>query len=153
MASAMSIRAHLLLLSSCCVIATACSGPDVERIDEGKLCIYASMPDSPGMEGPTQDFVAGEPVFVSVSTEDCISACIENELAACTVTVDGEQLTVSSELSWNEPSGEQACIDLCGSLGAICASDPLPTGAYQVVHGSTQRTLSIPSNGVEPCGS
>ncbi len=142
-----------LLLSSLAWLSLAgCFQPDVERFDEGKLCLYAHAPESPGMAGPAQDFAVGEPLFASVSTEDCISACIENELATCAVRVAGNLITVHSELSWDEPPGEQVCIALCGSLGAVCTSGPLAAGVYTVTHGGELRVLSVPSTNIAPCG-
>ena len=129
----------------------ACAEPDVTLIDAGQLCVYGAAPEVPGSYGPPQIFDSDQPVVVTVSTESCISACIQDEVATCAVTRSGATLTVVSELSYDEPPDGEGCIALCGSLTAECQSPPLPTGSYAIIHGDAQYQLGVPSVDVPPC--
>jgi hypothetical protein len=102
-----------------------------------------------GLQEP-QDFAEGQPVHLTVSNEDCISACVRNVLTSCTVTMSGGNITVESILAWDEPSSA-ACIAVCGRVEAACASEPLGAGSYVFEHGHQVRRLTVPSTGVLPC--
>ncbi len=147
----MNQQSKLLGLATLAIAVTACAGPDVELVDDGRLCVYAVAPETPGSHGPTQAFDSNQPVFVTVTTEECISACIQNEVASCSVSRSGTTLTVRSELSYDDPPDGEACIAVCGSLTALCNSQRLPAGAYTIVHGNARHELAVPSTGVEPC--
>ena len=134
------------------VSSSACSEPDVSIIDGGRLCVYGAAPAAPGSHGPPQAFVTDQPITVTVSTEDCISVCVQDEVATCSVSLAGTTLTVRSELSYDEPPEGEGCIALCGSLTAVCESPPLPMGDYTIAHGDDRRSLAVPSTDVPPCG-
>lgn len=100
---------------------TACGGPDFEASDEGTLCLYGADPSSDGVDHDAQNYDAGAPVYVTVRYGDCISACVQNKVATCSVTQDGDSLTVHSHFSYDDPPAEEVCIALCGTLGALKA--------------------------------
>ncbi|MBW2456172.1 MAG: hypothetical protein JRI68_16755, partial [Deltaproteobacteria bacterium] len=118
---------------------------------DGQLCVYGEAPEVPGSHGPPQTFVGDQPIYVTVSTDSCISACIQDEVASCTVSRSGTTLTVTSELSYDEPPEGEGCIALCGSLTAECSSPPLPPASYSIVHGDAHHELGVPSADVPPC--
>lgn len=130
----------------------ACVGQDHHVEDEGKVCLYASSPASPGADDPVQDFVAGERLYASVQLDECLSACIRDEVSSCTITREGNELVVTSSFEYSDPDGEEACIALCYAPSAVCESEPLPEGSYTVRHGDVESgTLSIPAVGASPC--
>lgn len=136
-----------LALTTCCA---ACGSDRVTRVDEGKICLYATEPETPHQNAPAQSYLDGESVHVSV-TLGCVSACIENEEASCTVVREGQTLHVHSAHSYDPPEPETACIALCGTISAVCASQPLPAGEYEVMHGEERHPLLVPSTVEQPC--
>ncbi|RLB65406.1 MAG: hypothetical protein DRI90_02090, partial [Deltaproteobacteria bacterium] len=70
----MNQQSKLLGLVTLATAVGACAGPDVEIIDGGELCVYAVAPDPPGSHGPSQTFDSNQPVTITVSTDECISA-------------------------------------------------------------------------------
>lgn len=89
---------------------------------------------------------------ITVNADVCLSSsCSRAAEGSCTATVDGTTITVTSEFSWEEATGDVACTDDCGSLSTTCTTDALPAGDYTVVHGSSSETISIPNS--DPCGS
>jgi hypothetical protein len=109
----------------------------VEIIDEGTVCIEGAA----DAMATVQVFVPGE----------CLSSsCDRNRVMACTATLDGSTITVSSEFTWETASGPNvACTDDCGMLITECTVGPLPAGAYTVVHGDETSNVDIPAE--EPC--
>jgi len=128
-----------------------CNSADVETSDVGKLCVYATTPASPGANSPEQSFVSDQQIYVSVTLDNCLSACIRNEVASCSVAKEGQRLIVSSNFSYDKPEAGKACIALCNSLSAVCQTEPLSAGSYVVEHGSDEYTLTVPSQDVPPC--
>jgi hypothetical protein len=125
-----------------------CVDSHVEASDEGRVCAYAAHPDE--AKGKTQEFDAGQRVFFTVTYDECLSACIRNEVATCTVAREGSTLVVESDFAFDEPDGKQACIAVCYALDATCETDPLEAGSYRVDHGDDSYTFVVPST-AEPC--
>ena len=130
---------------------SACGGPDVEASDVGKLCVYATAPANPGANSPAQSFASEKQIHVSVTLDNCLSACIRNELASCSVAQQGQRLIISSGFSYDDPAAGEACIALCNSLSAVCQTGPLAAGNYVIEHGDDEYALSVPSKDVPPC--
>lgn len=130
--------------------AIACSdAPDVEVANVGDVCAFASDPQS-GVGGP-QTFAADAPAHFRVTYDECLSACIRNELASCVVERNGAELTVSSHFSYDEADSSEACIALCYALEATCASPNLEAGTYEVKHGGQTHSFTVPATNVDPC--
>lgn len=136
------------LMAAAC--ASACADRSVVVEDTGRVCAYPAHPEAEP-PGSTVTYEAGQPVFFRVTVDECLSACIEEEVASCSVTRDGDRLVVRSTFSYDEPAGAQACIALCHSLEAVCESEPLEAGSYQVEHGDTTYPLVVPAAGTAPC--
>ena len=126
------------------------AGAHVRRVDEGAICVYANDPEVPYTDGPAQTYQPDAPVYVSV-TIGCVSACISHEQASCTVTLDGDQLEISSVHEYDEPDPDQGCIALCAALSAVCVSEPLAAGDYQLAHGNDAYSFTVPSTAEHPC--
>jgi hypothetical protein len=122
--------------------------PDVSGTDTGKLCVYDSPPGAPN---ELQNFRENAPVFFQITFDDCVSACIRDEVTECSIDWTGEGIFVHSSFSYNEPPKDEVCIDICETLDAVCESPGLKQGTYEVRHGHSTYELTIPSNNVEPC--
>ena len=137
----------------CCIAflgMTGCSSHDVEASDEGEVCLFANDPNFSGVRGTPQTYAENQPLFIAVTFDECLSACIENEDASCDVRRDGEQLVVHSSFGYDKPSPDQACVAMCYALEAVCQTPPLEAGTYQVAHGGHTYPLVVPSS-AEPC--
>ncbi len=121
--------------------------PDVVATDEGKVCAFSAE----SATGSEQSFLPNEAVYFRVTYDECLSACINNEVATCAVERNGDKLVVSSDFSYSEPSGSEPCILICYTLAASCKTEPLEAGTYQVEHGDNAYPLSIPATDVDPC--
>ncbi len=125
-------------------------GWQYERIDEGALCLYAQAPEVPHTNGPAQLYEADQALFVTV-TLGCLSACIQDEQASCSVHREQDTLVVNSVHTYDPPPAHTGCIALCHALSATCSTEPLPAGQYQLQHGDHVVALSIPSSVEKPC--
>jgi hypothetical protein len=127
-----------------------CSSHDVEASDEGRVCLFATDPSQSDVGGP-QSYPENASLFVEVTLDACLSACIQNEIASCDVRRDGDRLIVHSDFAYDKPSPDQACVAVCHALEAVCESPALEAGTYQVTHGGDSYPLVVPSSGAEPC--
>lgn len=107
----------------------------VSYVDEGEVCFTQGDPD----------------VNVTVTVQDCMSSSCSRAFAgSCTVTVDGTDITVTSDLHWEDNVADNAsCTDDCGIPSATCTLPALADGTYQVTIGGTTTTLVVPIT--EPC--
>lgn len=129
---------------------SGCGDDRVVRIDEGKLCVSSSAPDLPLRSAPEPTSPVETPVHVSVSL-GCVSACVQNEQAACTVTRHRDELRVHSVHAYDPPDPHQGCIALCGTVRATCVSEPLPSGEYTIRHGDRSYPLAVPAAAERSC--
>ena len=105
--------------------------------DTGEVCLTSADADAP--------------LSVQVTLEDCISACVDNEIETCSITRDGERLLLTSEFSYDDADEDEICIALCNGQQATCSSEPLPAGDYVLEHGDESYPISIPTVDVPRC--
>ncbi len=115
-----------------------CVHPRRSENDEGQICV---LPDQ------IATFAAGETLDLEVRY--CISSCAEDPQASCSVHVDGNNIYIQSEASWDET--EELCILICKSLVATCAVMGLDPGTYVVEHGEVMYDLKLPSEDTPVC--
>jgi hypothetical protein len=73
------------------------------------------------------------------------SSCSRDAEASCAVTVNGADIALEAEGSWEENVGTYvACTDDCGFLQASCSLGTLPDGTYTVTYGGESFTLTVP---------
>jgi hypothetical protein len=134
------------------IILTSCGGGKdrVEYTDQGRLCVYASQP-TPFDQNP-QEFVADAPIHVMVTHHGCLSSsCTEDRESSCTIDVQGQVVTVSSQGGFTDTSGASvACTDDCALVAGACSTAALPAGTYTLHHGDDSLTLTIPSTAATP---
>ena len=98
--------------------------------DEGTACL-----DAPEADGAA---------VITVDPDLCLSSsCDSLTSAACTATVDGDTITVTSTFVV-ESSGDTCTAD-CGMPTATCDLGALPAGTYTVVYGGVETTVAVPT--------
>jgi hypothetical protein len=114
--------------------------------DEGRLCLgvdesFGSLP-----------IEADQPFFVSVFSPGCFSSsCSTLESATCQVTLDGQDLRISSFIEVRDTSARAgACTDDCHSYTARCEAPALPEGEFTVRLGDESLPLTVPTD-EPPC--
>lgn len=101
----------------------------VSFVDEGEVCFEDAAPD----------------VTVRVIAPGCLSSSCSRDLGgSCTAVVDGTDITLTSDISWEEDRGDVACTDDCGIPAVSCTLADLPDGTYTVTFGSQTLTLTVP---------
>jgi hypothetical protein len=130
----MTPRLPLLLL-----IFSACETDVRSYIDEGRLCVDAD---------DIAQFEAGSTLGLTVTANECISACPRFAEATCAAEVRGDRIVVRSEAQW-APSDE-ICIALCVGLQAHCTVTVPEAGHYVVVHGDDELPLELPATPEAP---
>ena len=104
--------------------------------DEGTACLSAPAADSDAV--------------ITVDPGLCLSSsCDTLTASACTVTVDGSVITVSSE--FKVLTEGDTCTDDCGMPTATCDPGPLAAGEYTIVYGGAEQTITVPTT--EECSS
>lgn len=108
----------------------------VSYVDEGALCIEAGATD----------------LTVNVDPGECLSSsCSRAFTGACTVTLDGNTITVTSDIAWEQNVAEGAeCTDDCGSTAASCTLATPADGTYTVMFGAEETELVVPVTGTCP---
>jgi hypothetical protein len=134
-----------ILLALC---GSACSSETVDAEDEGKVCLGAP-PWEP--QAGSDAIEADQRLAISVTYDECLSACIRDEFAQCSVSLEGDRIVVQSEFSYREPAPGKACIAVCYALTAECQSPPLAAGDYTLVHGDRETPLAVPSSAGNSC--
>jgi len=88
-------------------------------------------------------------IVVTVTAPECLSSSCSRDLdGACTATVDGATIEVTSEITWEQNEGPFAnCTDDCGSPSIQCSLGELSAGSYTVVHGEDEVALVVPVEG------
>jgi hypothetical protein len=131
----------------------ACGGEKWDTVsveDEGDLCLYtgdfdpwATVADPPGEEST---FTSTNPITAHFVAEECFSSsCTQNIDISCSVSLEGNVITIAGTGSWEIASGNQECTADCGLGAAECTIAPLAKGAYDVRFGSDSASLTIPS--------
>jgi hypothetical protein len=125
------------------VVFAACIGIDgigdnwepVSWVDEGSLCLENQ----------------GTDVVVTVRAPECLSSSCSRDLGgSCEATVDGDVITLTSEVHWEQNNGVNiACTDDCGAPTVSCTIADLPDGTYTILHGAEEVEVVVPL--VEPC--
>lgn len=87
---------------------------------------------------------SGTPLNVTVVFSDCISACAETEKADCSVSIDGNEISIEASARINTDE-EQVCIALCGVLTATCELGALDPGEYKIKYGEGSADFSLPN--------
>jgi hypothetical protein len=133
-----------LLQGSCGVM----SWEERELAGEGSLCLSAEA--TPFGEMPVR-LEADAPLRITVNAPLCLSgSCSRNRRGSCHVALQGHELVVASEFSWEEKT-RGSCTEDCNSIAASCASPPLPPGEYMVIHGGEQHGIMVPSVRAQSC--
>ncbi len=120
------------------VLATivGCSSGDTveEFVNEGSWCLRPS-------EGED------ESVTATVITPGCYSgSCSEPMATQCSLTRDGATLTLTSLLRVKQLDHD-ACTADCRIYHASCSLSGLSDGQYDIVHGDTRTTVTLPLPG------
>jgi hypothetical protein len=113
-----------------------CQGDNTVH-DQGEVCITSAATDAP--------------LEVRVTLDECISACVDNEIETCSISREGNVLTLSSTFSYAEADEEEICIAVCNAQEATCSTEALPAGSYTLEHGDDSYTLDVPTTNVPRC--
>jgi hypothetical protein len=136
------------------VASAGCDGETRRFHDEGQICLFPAGTGSDGLAtvaSQTHSYRPDLPVDIAVLMPDCLSGtCSVDRKASCLVQVTGPFIQVSSYGSYRQ-NGTQCTLE-CGGLVATCTTPPLPAGTYEVRHGTTVLTLTVPSRVSAPCG-
>jgi hypothetical protein len=148
MAKSTQILTALLAASACGTQEAEWAPKSIE--DEGQICLFtteAAASDPFGGEQETQQYQADEPVFVRFVAHTCLSSsCSQNVASACAASLSGATITVTADASWEANVAQGvACTADCGILTDACETSALPAGTYQVVFGTLQQELTVPS--------
>jgi hypothetical protein len=139
-----------LWLGACVVGVVVCGCSDDERVvktNAGRVCLFASEPDSPPDMHAPQDYQAGQRLYVVIEVVG--GACDENRVFTCTASLSGSTLTVTSEYAFDQ--SDETCTDMGALQTTTCTTDPLPAGDYTVVYGAADFPLTIPSTRTGAC--
>ena len=112
-------------------------GPDHEVLDAGQVCLTSAEADAP--------------LTVTVTLDDCISACVDNEIETCSITVEGNTLRLTSAFSYDDADENEACIAICNAQQATCSSEALVPGDYVLEHGEQSHPIAIPTTDLPTC--
>ena len=142
---------HYLKIATVIALLPACSGADngdtedtdavtwgeVIYVDEGDACFGDVDTDTEST--------------INIVVNDCMSSsCTENFQGSCTATVEGTEITLTSDIHWDEVTGGNiGCTGDCGIPTASCTLEGLADGTYTVTYGSQSLTLTVPN--VEDC--
>lgn len=128
----------MFAFASATILVLGCdASPDHEAFDTGEVCLTSAEADAP--------------LTVRVTLEDCISACVDNEIETCSITVEGNRLKLTSEFSYDEADEDEICIAVCNAQQATCSSEALPAGEYVLEHGEQSHPIAIPTTDVPTC--
>jgi hypothetical protein len=128
------------------------SGTDHTFKDQGKICLFPEGGGPGNTFAPPMSvtFSADRGLSITVQTPTCLSgSCDKDRQAACTATVNGQVIIVTSNASWRT-EGPTCTLD-CGALVANCTTPPLPAGTYLIQHGAQSVPVTIPSSVAPPC--
>jgi hypothetical protein len=119
--------------------------------NEGQICLFtteAAASDPFDGEQETQQYQADEPVFVRFVAHTCLSSsCSRNATSACAASQSGATITVTADATWDANVAQgAACTADCGILSDACETGALDAGTYQVVFGTLQQELTVPSS-------
>ena len=131
----------------------SCStGTDHSFKDQGKICLFpeGTAPGNAFAPPMSVSFPPDRGLVITVQAPSCLSgSCDKDRQAACTATVNGQVIIVTSSASWHR-EGMTCTLD-CGALVARCTTAPLPAGTYVIQHGGETLPVTIPSSGTPPC--
>lgn len=134
----------------------ACQGWDHEHMqDDGAVCVLASAP-SPDVtftaDPPPQTLASDAAVFLRVIANGCFSSsCTRDRVGHCDAMVQGSDIFLTSEFTWELKTGNVECTADCVLLSADCQVPALPAGTYTVHHGKTTRAFDVPSVVADSC--
>ena len=101
----------------------------VSFVDEGDACLAQQ----------------GTDVVVTVSVQECLSSSCDRDLGGeCAATVEGNTITLTSEIRWETAVTPEMCTDDCGLPSVTCTIPALADGTYTVVHGAQETTVVVP---------
>ena len=105
-------------------------------VDEGDVCFGTVDSDTDST--------------ISVVVQDCMSSSCSREFAgSCSATIVDNQITLTSDIHWEDAIGDIDCTDDCGIPATSCTLEGLADGTYTVAFGTQTLTLTVPS--VEDC--
>ncbi len=120
--------APTLLLLPLAILPVACDDVvETEHVNTGQACVSGS-PD--------------QPHEIAVDFQQCLSSSCDELLdASCTVTVEGNTLTIESTATIRS-SGTECTAD-CGAVATTCTTPPLAAGTYDVVYDDHMTQLEV----------
>ena len=152
------MKTWIWALIAASVMATACGDAQApERYTQNNVADMCAFPKNvPTSSGSLRyghsdaTFLADEPIIV-ITQEGCLSACAHDKVATCEITVEGDTLQVTSQMSWDPANGNVDCIAVCEVLSAQCKSPPLAAGEYEIHYGTKTAKLQIGTTSRPPC--
>lgn len=122
----------LALALSACDLPGVSDWQPVVYVDEGAVCFEPS----------------GTDVTVHVTVQDCMSSsCSRNFDAECSAVVEGTEITLQSDIRWEDDQGNVSCTDDCGIPAVSCTIANLAEGTYTVTFGTETFSLTVPVEG------
>ncbi|MEN0062446.1 MAG: hypothetical protein AAGA48_09860 [Myxococcota bacterium] len=123
-------------LMACDDLPLSAEWEEIELIDEGTLCLERS----------------GTLLTVTVVGAECLSgSCTRNRSGTCSVSADGANLVLFSDIAWERRREPATCTDDCVAVVATCTTevDAKPT-SFMVTHGIATRAVDVGGSGA--CG-
>jgi len=93
--------------------------------------------------GTPEPLPADDPVDVVVVLADCHSGSVSGELASCSVSVEGDVVTVVSEGGYYVSGGPQ--VSDCNVLSATCSGPVLTEGSWMLTYGEASTAFEVPT--------
>jgi hypothetical protein len=122
--------------------------------DRGRICAYGTLDAHTGPE----NFAENAPIFLyyTLPTVCLSSSCTQDRTAMCSVAVDGNTVSATTQAEWTVTGGppvdDSNCTADCRVLEATCQSPALSAGSYTFAFASATFSFSVPSQiAVAPC--
>jgi len=129
-------------------LTAACNGGQPADTDDGYVYEDVIFTDEGHVCFGTVDADTSATVTVSLPGECSAGGCAQGFEGSCEATVDGDTITLTSDLSWVvavELPDDVGCTMQCELPVTTCDLDGLPEGTYTVFFGDEQTQLAVPS--------
>lgn len=136
------------LLAAACAEETPAPYRDLSNTGSACLVSEGASDTGYGYGYTTEATLAAGPTAVAVVLDTCHSSSVEGENAACTATLEGTTVVVTSEGGYTPPVGTQN--DDCNMLKAVCTGPDLAEGAYTLSYGGQTVAFDVPAT-PPPC--
>ncbi|HEY8075207.1 MAG TPA: hypothetical protein VIF62_13880 [Labilithrix sp.] len=89
------------------------------------------------------------PLGISVMRKNaCVASTCSTAKPKCTTKRKGNAIVVSATFPTPTAKQKQPCTEDCQPLAAVCRTEPIPTGTYNVTVGSHTESFSVPATAV-----